>query len=102
MYSGRWNENWQAKLKYSEKTCPNVILSTTNPTSPDLQSNPDRRGGKMATNRLSTGFSEYVIIKSLNDKNEECKKVKQTEMKGANKLHVHNSDVNLIDGKNRK
>jgi hypothetical protein len=26
-----WNE-WQGKPKYSEKTCPNATLSTTNPT----------------------------------------------------------------------
>jgi hypothetical protein len=41
------------KLKYSEKTCPSATLSTTNPTSPDLTSNPRGRGGKPATNRLS-------------------------------------------------
>jgi hypothetical protein len=27
----KWNENWQGKPKYSEKTCLNDILSTTNP-----------------------------------------------------------------------
>jgi hypothetical protein len=27
-----WNEDWQGKLKYSEKTCPSATLSTTNPT----------------------------------------------------------------------
>jgi hypothetical protein len=26
-----WNDDWQGKLKYSEKTCPSVTLSTTNP-----------------------------------------------------------------------
>jgi hypothetical protein len=25
-------EDWQGKLKYLEKTCPSVTLSTTNPT----------------------------------------------------------------------
>jgi hypothetical protein len=34
------------------KTCPGTTLSTTNPTRPDLGSNPGRRGGKPATNRL--------------------------------------------------
>jgi hypothetical protein len=44
----------KGKLKYSEKTCPNAALSTTNPTCcPDA--NPSRRGGKPATNRLSYG-----------------------------------------------
>jgi hypothetical protein len=27
-----WNDNWQGKLKYSEKTCPRATLSSTNPT----------------------------------------------------------------------
>jgi hypothetical protein len=49
----RWNEDWQGKPKYSEKTCPSATLSTTNPTWPDPGSNPGRRGGKAATNRLS-------------------------------------------------
>jgi hypothetical protein len=55
MRSGRWNENWQGKPKYSEKTCPSATLSTTNPTRFDLGSNSDHRGGKLATNRLSYG-----------------------------------------------
>jgi hypothetical protein len=32
MWSSRWNENWQGKRKYSEKTCPSATLSTTNLT----------------------------------------------------------------------
>jgi hypothetical protein len=55
VWSSRWNENWQGKTKYSEKTCPSATLSTTIPTWPDLGSNPGRRGGKPATNRLSYG-----------------------------------------------
>jgi hypothetical protein len=47
--------NWQGKPKYSDKTCPGATLSTTNPTLPDPGSNPGRRGGKPATNRLSYG-----------------------------------------------
>jgi hypothetical protein len=50
-----WNEDWQGKPKYSEKTCPNAIMSTTNPTWPDPGSSPGRRGGKPATNCLSYG-----------------------------------------------
>jgi hypothetical protein len=46
-----WNENWQGKPKYSEKTCSSVTLSTTNPTCcPDA--NPGRPGGKPATVQL--------------------------------------------------
>jgi hypothetical protein len=51
----RWNEDWQAKKKYSEKTYPSATLSTTNPTWPDPGLNRGRRGGKPATNRLSCG-----------------------------------------------
>jgi hypothetical protein len=43
------------KPKYSEKTCPDATLSTTNPTRPDPGLNPARRGGKPATNRFSYG-----------------------------------------------
>jgi hypothetical protein len=50
-----WNENWQGKPKYSEKTCHSATLSTTNPTLPDLGSNPGSRVGKPATNRLGYG-----------------------------------------------
>jgi hypothetical protein len=32
LWSSRWNEKWQGKPKYSEKTCPISTLSTTNPT----------------------------------------------------------------------
>jgi hypothetical protein len=34
VWSSRCNENWQAKPKYSEKTCPSAILYTTNHTWP--------------------------------------------------------------------
>jgi hypothetical protein len=50
-----WNEDWQDKLKYSEKTRPSATLSTTNPTWPDPGSNPGCRGEKPVTNRLSYG-----------------------------------------------
>jgi hypothetical protein len=52
-----WNE-WQGKLKYSEKTCPDATLSTTNPTWPVPGLNPGRRGGKPATNRFSYGAAK--------------------------------------------
>jgi hypothetical protein len=55
LWSNWRNEDWQGKPKYSENTCPSAILSTTNPTWPDPGSNPGRRGGKPATNRLSYG-----------------------------------------------
>jgi hypothetical protein len=55
LWSSRSNEDWQGKPKYSEKTCRSDTLSTTNPTWPDLGSNPGCRGGKPATKRLSYG-----------------------------------------------
>jgi hypothetical protein len=58
LWSSWRNEDWQGKPKYSEKTCPSATLSTTNPTWPDLGSNPGRRGGKAATNRLSYGTAK--------------------------------------------
>jgi hypothetical protein len=56
-----WNEDWQGRPKYSEKTCPNATLSTTNPTWPDTGANPGSRGGKPATNRLSYGVAHYIL-----------------------------------------
>jgi hypothetical protein len=53
LWSNWWNEGWQGKPKYSEKTCPSATLSTTNPTWPDPGSNPGRRSGKPETNCLS-------------------------------------------------
>jgi hypothetical protein len=43
----------RGKPKYSEKTCSSATLFITNPTWPYLASNPGRRDGKLATNRLS-------------------------------------------------
>jgi hypothetical protein len=42
VWSSLCNENWQRKLKCSQRTCPSAALSTTNPTWPDLDSNPGR------------------------------------------------------------
>jgi hypothetical protein len=55
MRSSRWNENWQGKPKYSEKTCPSATLSTINPTWTDLGSNTGCRRENPVTNRLSYG-----------------------------------------------
>jgi hypothetical protein len=72
MWSNRWNENWQRKLKYSEKPSPIATLSTTNLTWTDVGSNPGRRGGKPATNRMSYGtafppihFAVHCHLQSL-------------------------------------
>jgi hypothetical protein len=43
----------RGKPKYSEKTFPSAVLSTTNPTCPDMGC----RGGKPVTNHLSYGMT---------------------------------------------
>jgi hypothetical protein len=66
VWSSRWNENWQGKPKYSEKTCPRATLSTTNPTWPDLGLNPGRRRGeKPVTNRPSYGTAHVDVISAF-------------------------------------
>jgi hypothetical protein len=64
LWSNWWNEDWQGKPKYSEKTYSSAILSTTNPTWPDPCANPGRRGGKPATNRLSYGAAYVIVVTS--------------------------------------
>jgi hypothetical protein len=53
LWSSWWNENWQGKLKYSEKTCPSVILSTTNSTWLGVGLNWGCRGANLAIYYLS-------------------------------------------------
>jgi hypothetical protein len=55
-WSNWWNDDWQGKRKYSEKTCPSATLSTTKShmTRPGART-PDRSGGKPATNCLGYG-----------------------------------------------
>jgi hypothetical protein len=57
-----WNVDWQRKLKYSEKICPSATLSTANTTWPDPGSNPGRRDGKPAANRLSYGAALFTYL----------------------------------------
>jgi hypothetical protein len=65
LWSNWWNEEWQRNPKYSEKTCLSATLSTTNTTWPELGSNPGRRGGKPATNRLSYGAAQVWSLVSF-------------------------------------
>jgi hypothetical protein len=62
-----WNEDWQGKPKYSEKTWPRATLSTTNPTRLEPGLNLRRRGGKPATNRLSYGAATSYTVSSYTD-----------------------------------
>jgi hypothetical protein len=61
MWSSPWNENWQGKPKYSEKTCPSATSSTTNPPWTDLGSNSGSRREKPATNHLSYGTACSIV-----------------------------------------
>jgi hypothetical protein len=51
------------KPKYSEKTCPNATLSTTDPTWLEPGLNPGCRSGKPETNRLSYGAAIFMPLK---------------------------------------
>jgi hypothetical protein len=64
IWSNWWNEDWQGKPKYSEKTCPSPspTLSTTNSTWPDPGLNPGRRSGKPATNLFSYGAARDYSV----------------------------------------
>jgi hypothetical protein len=62
--SSQWNDDWQAKPKYSEKTCPSATLSTISPTWSDPDSNSGSRVGKSATNSLSCGTAFILVVKS--------------------------------------
>jgi hypothetical protein len=59
-----WSSWWcvgQEKPKYSGISSPSAVLSCTNPTWPDLGSNPSRSSGKPAIKRLSYGTASSVI-----------------------------------------
>jgi hypothetical protein len=59
-----WND-WKGKPKYLEKTCHSTIFSTTNAVLPGPGSNPGRRGGEPATNRLSYGMDYSVSFHAI-------------------------------------
>jgi hypothetical protein len=58
-WSSWWNELWQGKPKYSEKTYPSTTLSATI-SHMTRSRTPDRSGGKPATNRLSYGAALMI------------------------------------------
>jgi hypothetical protein len=53
VWTSGWNENWQGKPKYSEKTCPTATLPTTKPHDLTWARTWGRRGGNPAINRLT-------------------------------------------------
>jgi hypothetical protein len=58
----RWNEDWQAKPKYSEKTYPSATLSTTNPT---CQTRAWTRAAAVGSQRLTAWAMARPIIVSF-------------------------------------
>jgi hypothetical protein len=62
VWSSRWNKNWQGKRKYSEKTCPSATLSITNPTWPDLCSNPWSATAKSAVCSWCSYKESYTCL----------------------------------------
>jgi hypothetical protein len=67
MWSSWWNDNWQERPKYSEKTRPSATLSAINPTWPDLGSSPGCSGGKPVTNHHSYGAT-WQSVEETRDK----------------------------------
>jgi hypothetical protein len=59
MWSSRWDDNWQEKSKYSEKSCLGATLATTNATLPDLGSNLGHHSGKPASDCMSYKTPPY-------------------------------------------
>jgi hypothetical protein len=49
------------------KTCQSVTLSSTNPTWTDTGLNPDFRGERPATNRLSHGTARNMAVRETRD-----------------------------------
>jgi hypothetical protein len=52
------------KTNYSVKQCPSAVLSTTNPTPPDLDSNLEFRGRKLVTS-LSIDRAKAVLDEKI-------------------------------------
>jgi hypothetical protein len=52
---------WHKKLKYSERTCPSVAPSITDPTRLHPELSTDRRGGTKTANRLRDGKANLRV-----------------------------------------
>jgi hypothetical protein len=55
-----WNDDWQGRLKYSEKTCPTAAFSTTSPTYSARTRTRCLRRGNSATNLLSYSTALFM------------------------------------------
>jgi hypothetical protein len=65
-----WNDDWQGKQKYSEKTFPSTTLSTTNPTWPDRARTQAAAVGsrRLTACDMSLPFSYHQLQESLNNR----------------------------------
>jgi hypothetical protein len=69
LWSNWWNEDWQGKPKYSDKTCPAPLCPPQIPHDQTRARTPGHRGGKPATNRLSYGAAQaYALTVPSRDK----------------------------------
>jgi hypothetical protein len=59
MWKSQWNENWQEKLKYSEKTSSSATLPTTNSSSSDLGLKLGHCNAKLTT--MSPGYGMALL-----------------------------------------
>jgi hypothetical protein len=69
MWCCRWNEIWQGKPKYSEETALVPLCPQQIPHGSVQRSNPGPHDGKIATNRLSYGTTEFVLTIVFANKN---------------------------------
>jgi hypothetical protein len=98
VWSSRWNENWQGKPKYLEKTCPSATLSTTNPTYPDPRWNPDTALGRYrltawAMARQKCGYSENYFIAEF--RNVFCSRVSCIKKLSASNLELRTGNPRM-------
>jgi hypothetical protein len=79
-----------------EKTCPTTALSTTKPTR-YLDANPDRRGGKPATNGLSYDTA-HPIHTITNREWAICRRIKYSQMYSNECVHTdrHSSEERVF------
>jgi hypothetical protein len=64
VWSNWWNENWQGKPKYSEKTYPSATLSTTKSHMTNPVSNPGPQWWDEDLHNLYSSPSIIIMIKS--------------------------------------
>jgi hypothetical protein len=57
-----WNEDWQGKPKYSEKTCPSATLFTSNPTWLDPVNSQRLTTWVMARPILNCWCTWYILV----------------------------------------